>query len=160
MSDAIFKMIKRAILVLLLVTISQCFGYAAKPCNPIECRLPDCRCSGTDIPGNIPAKDTPQFVTITFDDAVTFLNNEYYQKAFPNRLNPDSCPVAATYYISHEYTDYSLVSKVFEMRQNFDENQYRTYRCTNSIVKVTKSPYIPLHISRRLNIGKSFPYQI
>lgn len=93
--------------------IGECFCYEAKPCNPLECRLPDCRCSGTDIPGNIPANETPQFVMITFDDAVTFLNNQYYQQAFPNRVNPDGCPVAATYYISHEYTDYSLVRKFF-----------------------------------------------
>lgn len=107
-------MITRTIVPLLLVaTISQCFGYEAKPCNPLECRLPDCRCSGIDIPGNIPVNETPQFVMITFDDAVTFLNNDYYQKAFPNRVNPDSCPVAATYYVSHEYTDYSLVSRLF-----------------------------------------------
>ncbi|KAG4069627.1 hypothetical protein HA402_014650 [Bradysia odoriphaga] len=98
---------------LVVTAVSQCFSYEAKPCNPNDCRLPDCRCAGIDIPGNIPLHETPQFVTITFDDAVTFLNNDYYQKAFPDRVNPDSCPVAATYYISHEYTDYSLVHKLY-----------------------------------------------
>jgi len=109
-------MITRAMSVFVFIfvmSISQCFCYEAKPCNPNECRLPDCRCSGIDIPGNIPVAETPQFVMITFDDAVTFLNNEYYQKAFPDRSNPDGCPVAATYYISHEYTDYSLVHKLY-----------------------------------------------
>lgn len=116
-------MFTRAIVVFVLAAaISRCFCYEAKPCNPNDCRLPDCRCSGTDIPGNIPVNETPQFVTITFDDAVTFLNNEYYQQAFPNRLNPDSCPVAATYYISHEYTDYSLVRQIWKLNRFFDEN--------------------------------------
>lgn len=107
-----------------MLTISQGFCNEAKPCNPLECRLPNCRCSGTDIPGNIPVNETPQFVMITFDDAVTFLNNEYYQQAFPDRSNPDGCPVAATYYISHEYTDYSLVSEMLPLiKQNSDANQ-------------------------------------
>lgn len=79
-------------------------------CNPAICRLPDCRCSSTDIPGNLPLAEVPQFVHLTFDDAVTTLNIAYYREAFTNRYNPDGCPLAATFYISHEYTYYDRVS--------------------------------------------------
>lgn len=50
-----------------------------------------------------------QFVLFTFDDAVTAANYEYYKQAFYGRVNPDGCPVSSTYYVSHEYTDYSKV---------------------------------------------------
>lgn len=32
----------------------------AEPCDPEACKLPNCRCSSTDIPGNLQARDTPQ----------------------------------------------------------------------------------------------------
>ena len=42
----------------------------AQPCSPDICKLPDCRCSGTDIPGNLPREKVPQMIMLTFDDAV------------------------------------------------------------------------------------------
>lgn len=130
--------------------VSQCLCYEAQPCNPNDCRLPDCRCAGIDIPGNVPLHETPQFVTITFDDAVTFLNNEYYQQAFPNRVNPDGCPVAATYYISHEYTDYSLVSDMVEFKLRSVMSQYRTH------TRYTGSQTLPSRTRNRFTFHHSF----
>lgn len=46
---------------------------------------------------------------LTFDDAVTALNYEYVEEAVNGRVNPDGCPAAATFFVSHEYTDYSKV---------------------------------------------------
>ena len=46
---------------------------------------------------------------LTFDDAVTALNYEYITEAINGRKNPDGCPAAATFFTSHEYTDYSKV---------------------------------------------------
>lgn len=50
-----------------------------------------------------------QLVVLTFDDAVTALNYEYVEEAINGRVNPDGCPAAATFFVSHEYTDYSKV---------------------------------------------------
>lgn len=50
---------------------------------------------------------------LTFDDAVTALNYEYVDKAINGRVNPDGCPAAATFYVSHEYTDYSKVHNLW-----------------------------------------------
>lgn len=86
----------------------------ALECNPKTCRLPTCRCSGTDIPGGLLPRQTPQFVMLTFDDAVTGLNMEYYRQALNKRFNRDGCPVSATFYISHEYTDYSKVHELYK----------------------------------------------
>jgi len=38
-------------------------------CGP--CALPDCRCPSMSIPGGLALQDTPQFIMLTFDDAVT-----------------------------------------------------------------------------------------
>ncbi|GBP90105.1 hypothetical protein EVAR_60243_1 [Eumeta japonica] len=34
----------------------------AETCVEEECELPDCRCSSTNIPGGLAARDTPQIV--------------------------------------------------------------------------------------------------
>lgn len=51
-------------------------------------------------------------VLLTFDDAVNILNIEYYRKLLANRKNPNNCPISATYFVTHEYTDYSLVNEL------------------------------------------------
>lgn len=57
---------------------------------------------------DVPAA-APQLVMLTFDDAVTAANYKYIQEIFADRTNPDGCPAAATFFVSHEYTDYSKV---------------------------------------------------
>ena len=42
----------------------------AQPCSPDVCKLPDCRCSGIGIPGNLPREKVPQMIMLTFDDAI------------------------------------------------------------------------------------------
>lgn len=65
-------------LALLLFCVSGTTGAAVKrrglgpaqPCSPDVCKLPDCRCSGTDIPGNLRREKVPQMIMLSFDDAV------------------------------------------------------------------------------------------
>jgi len=86
----------------------------AKNCSPRFCKLPDCRCGGTEPPGNFSAKRTPQLVVLTFDDSVNDLNKRLYKDIFhPSRKNPNGCPIAATFYVSHEWTDYGLVQSLY-----------------------------------------------
>jgi hypothetical protein len=68
------------------------------------CVLPDCFCSedGTTIPGDIPSKDVPQMITITFDDAINNNNIELYKEMFNGkRKNPNGCNVKATVSVTH-----------------------------------------------------------
>ena len=82
----------------------------AEPCNHDQCKLPSCRCAGTDIPGGLAANDTPQIVMFSFDDGVRLQDyNGYYSKAFDGRKNPNGCQVGLTFFVTHNYTDYSLV---------------------------------------------------
>jgi len=89
-------------------------GSSAKRCNKQHCHLPDCHCGGSDIPGNISSVKTPQLVILTFDDSLNDLNKKLYESIFhPIRRNPNGCPISATFYVSHEWTDYSHVQNVY-----------------------------------------------
>lgn len=98
---------------LLILSTVLVNGGAAPNCDPSQCQLPDCRCSSTDIPGLLSPADTPQFVVLTFDDAVTVSNIDFYRRAFTGRLNANQCPVSATFFVSHEYTNYQLVHELY-----------------------------------------------
>ena len=97
--------------------LSQSFSKArnpAQPCDESQCKLPDCRCAGTDIPGGLPVSDTPQIVMISFDDGVRVIDYEsYYSPVFSGRKNPNGCPIVLTLFASHNYTDYALVEELY-----------------------------------------------
>lgn len=64
--------------------------------------------------GNIPVEEVPQMVLITFDDAVNDLNKVTYADLFEQgRKNPNGCPISGTFYVSHEWTDYSQVQNLY-----------------------------------------------
>ncbi|CAG0919299.1 unnamed protein product [Notodromas monacha] len=89
---------------------------AAASCNMQNCSLPDCFCSrdGTLIPGNLPVSQVPQMVVITFDDAVNSDNWPLYERLFNGeRKNPNGCPIHASFFLSHEYTNYAMVQKLW-----------------------------------------------
>ena len=89
---------------------SQSARDPAQPCVESQCKLPDCRCAETDIPGGLSTSDTPQIVAISFDDGVRVIDYEsYYSKVFNGRKNPNGCPIGLTLFVSHDYTDYALV---------------------------------------------------
>jgi len=59
-------------------------------------------------------EETPQIVLLTFDDSVNDLNKGLYADLFEKgRVNPNGCPISATFYVSHEWTDYSQVQNLY-----------------------------------------------
>ena len=100
----------------------QPYSTASK-CDPKMCRVPDCNCGSSSIPGGgsiRSSESVPQMIMITFDDAINDLNFEIYEEIFNSgRKNPNGCPLLGTFYVSHEWTDYgqvqSLYSKGHEM---------------------------------------------
>lgn len=59
-------------------------------------------------------EDVPQLVLLTFDDAVNDRNRDLYEDLFKSgRKNPNGCPISATFYVSHDWTDYSLVRNLY-----------------------------------------------
>nr|XP_026497041.1 uncharacterized protein LOC113401365 isoform X3 [Vanessa tameamea] len=86
----------------------------AAKCRKDVCLLPDCFCGGKDIPGELPVDKIPQIVLLTFDDSVNDLNKGLYGDLFEKgRVNPNGCPISATFYVSHEWTDYSQVQNLY-----------------------------------------------
>lgn len=104
------KLFILTILIIIIDLISGFNSQIAPACDLNKCKLPKCQCSSTQIPSNLHRNNTPQFVLFTFDDAVSVSNIDYYDIAFFNRTNIDGCPAAATFFVSHEYTNYYLVS--------------------------------------------------
>lgn len=78
---------------ILLLALGRLEGQEAERCDPRFCRLPDCYCGGSTIPGGYEPKDIPQFVLLTFDDAVNGLNQKFFDALFKNRNNPNGCPI-------------------------------------------------------------------
>lgn len=86
----------------------------AAKCRKDVCQLPDCSCGGKEIPGDLTPEETPQIVLLTFDDSVNDLNKGLYADLFEKgRVNPNGCPISATFYVSHEWTDYSQVQNLY-----------------------------------------------
>jgi len=83
-------------------------------CKKDVCLIPDCSCGGKELPGgSIPVEQIPQIVLLTFDDSVNDLNKDLYKDLFEKgRKNPNGCPISATFYVSHEWTDYSQVQNL------------------------------------------------
>ena len=89
-------------------------GTQAQPCNKKRCRLPDCICGRTNVKDLTGGRKLPQIVVLTFDDSVNDLNRNLYKEIFSeHRVNPNGCPILATFYISHEWTDYAQVQNLY-----------------------------------------------
>ncbi|XP_044761197.1 chitin deacetylase 8 [Coccinella septempunctata] len=87
----------------------------AQACDEEKCQLPDCRCASSDIPGGLKLEETPQFVFLTFDDAVRSDNYDLYvETLFGREKNPDNCNVTATLFVSHDYTIYAKLHDLYE----------------------------------------------
>jgi len=85
-------------------------------CNPETCKLPDCFCYG-DVPAVDP-NAIPQFIMLTFDDAITsyMFRSVYFDLLInPNFQNPNKCPAKATFFVSHNHTDYNLVQFLYNL---------------------------------------------
>lgn len=79
-------------------------------CDTTKCQLPNCYCASTAIPGGLTSSETPQFITWTSDDAVESYTIEAINHFLGNRTNPNGCPVKSTYFVSLQYTNFSLVT--------------------------------------------------
>jgi len=88
----------------------------AAECDVNECRLPDCFCSvdGKGIPGGLQPEQVPQMLVLTFDDAVNGNNFEVIDTLLNGNLkNPNGCDAKATFFLSHKYTNYSMVQELY-----------------------------------------------
>ncbi|XP_001623698.2 chitin deacetylase 8 [Nematostella vectensis] len=89
------------------------YSNVAEKCDLEKCQPPNCRCSDDfQPPGGLSPALTPQIIMITFDDDITVINYEQYKDAVKGFTNPNGCPITATFFISHNYTNYYLAEKL------------------------------------------------
>lgn len=67
-----------------------------------------------DDVGKLLLEETPQLVLITFEDAVNDVHNKIFDMLFDSKYkNPNECNIRGTFFVSHEWTDYSLVQNLY-----------------------------------------------
>jgi len=98
---------------ILLACLVAVHSDPAPLCQPWICKAPECRCASTNPGVSFPKEQIPQLVMLTFDDAVTALITDQVSGIIDNLKNPDGCEVQATFYVSHEYTDYHRVHELW-----------------------------------------------
>ncbi|EDO48003.1 predicted protein, partial [Nematostella vectensis] len=94
----------------------------AEPCKPDLCKLPDCFCSGASVPNGLDPKQIPQMIMLTFDDAINMQVFPFYQTLLNDTKNPNGCNVRATFFVSHEYTDYQLLGTLYHERHEIADH--------------------------------------
>ncbi|KAJ3048636.1 hypothetical protein HK097_010365 [Rhizophlyctis rosea] len=77
-------------------------------CDPSKCKLPNCYCPSIIPPGGLAVSNTPQFVLLTFDDAVNTITMPLEQSVTKSK-NPNGCSMPATFYVSTDYTNYHFL---------------------------------------------------
>ncbi|ORX89556.1 glycoside hydrolase/deacetylase [Basidiobolus meristosporus CBS 931.73] len=100
-----------ALVTLAVVGVSD----AAYTCDASTCVLPKCNCASVNPPGGIAGANAPQFVTITFDDAVQAYTFPAALDILSSHKNPNGCPAVGTFFVSTQYTDYNLVTQWYGM---------------------------------------------
>ena len=117
----------------------------ATPCSPDVCKLPDCRCSGTDIPGNLPKEKVPQMVMLSFDGAIDQQAYSSYLELFGDPdgklKNPNGCNATANFFVRHMYTRYRMVQELYHNRHDIADNTI-SHRIPSTWWK--SASYIPL----------------
>ncbi|XP_014669843.1 PREDICTED: uncharacterized protein LOC106810857 [Priapulus caudatus] len=101
----------------------------ASVCDPSTCRLPDCKCSDAEIPGGFLASEIPQMVLLAWDEALRvedynhllqqILKKVTRQRRREPRKNPNGCPAVATFFTSHQFTDYAAVQSLYSEGNEF-----------------------------------------
>lgn len=62
-------------------------------------------------------KETPQMILLTFDDAINEENWDIYTQEIllPTRKNPNGCPMKATFFVSHQYNNYQMTQRLWNL---------------------------------------------
>ncbi|KAF9970253.1 hypothetical protein BGZ73_007077 [Actinomortierella ambigua] len=84
---------------------------AQAACDATKCVHPACVCPSTKPPKGMDPQKAPQFVTLTFDDAVQKSMLEVTSSLMANHRNPNGCSIPATWFAQNLYSDYSLIQQ-------------------------------------------------
>ncbi|KAI8334427.1 hypothetical protein BC941DRAFT_454603 [Chlamydoabsidia padenii] len=120
-------------------------------CDPATCQPSNnCLCASSNPPKGLDPKETPQFVVITFDDSVQDALYNTAQQML-NVTNPNGCKAKGTWYVSMQYTDFSLVQQWYAQGNEIADHTF-THVGTPSAQEISSAKAmlheyggIPLH---------------
>jgi peptidoglycan/xylan/chitin deacetylase (PgdA/CDA1 family) len=87
----------------------------------------ECVCASNQLPGGLTRDQTPQFIVITNDDAVTTVTGPAFRQITDPHRNANGCGVPATFYISIQYSDPQLIRALYD-----DSHEIATHSTTHS----------------------------
>ena len=96
---------------------------------PASCIPPACVCGSKSIPGGLTPDQTPQFVTLTWDDSVQIRQFAIFDKLVPLQ-NPNGCPIPSTFFVSFDYNEMDTTQRLY--------NQYQWEIATHTINHFSK----------------------
>merc|ERR1719228_2636734 len=114
-------------------------------CNKTNCVAPDCFCYG-DVP-KMDRAAIPQFIMLTFDDAI---NSHMFSELYLDLLirepfkNPNSCPAKATFFVSHNYTDYRFVQQLYDVGHEIASHGIN-HTIPEEEIQGFRSPYLDIY---------------
>lgn len=101
----------------------------AEECSFLNCRLPLCKCSNTERPGQITFDDTPMMISLSFNGVLTSHHAKYIKKILnPIFKNPNGCPIQSSFFISNTgngTTDYCLVQNLFNNNNEISVSSFK-----------------------------------
>ncbi|RKO82732.1 hypothetical protein BDK51DRAFT_24350 [Blyttiomyces helicus] len=94
--------------------VGSAAANAAYSCNPATCVPPACFCPSPNPPGGLPPQKIPQFMTLTFDDSINSVVLPIIMNITQSHHNnPNGCPLAATFFVSAQFSDYWNVQTMY-----------------------------------------------
>ncbi|CAN8025802.1 unnamed protein product [Ixodes persulcatus] len=96
---------------------------------------PNCSCISMKPPAGLTMDTMPQFVMLTFDDAVNEGNIHFYRELLGSgkrKNKATGCDITATFFVSAEYLNYQYVHELYTWRNEI---------ASHSITHVPNQPY-------------------
>ncbi|OUM66285.1 hypothetical protein PIROE2DRAFT_59468 [Piromyces sp. E2] len=101
---------KFSVILSVLSVINAVKGYT---CDPNTCQLPNCLCPSHLPPGGIDPKEAPQFILLSYDDAVNDSTFNIIKNMYKGIAHSNGCPVVATHFLQNQYTNYHFAQQLY-----------------------------------------------
>ncbi|XP_066945313.1 chitin deacetylase 8-like [Macrobrachium rosenbergii] len=100
----------------LLLLLGAALGQEACVQETNCMRADGCVCATTVTPIDpLPSSFAPQFVVVSFNDAVTVSNYDFYHDIVTTYRNPNGCRMTMTMFLNHLNNDYTLSNELWRL---------------------------------------------
>ena len=99
---------------LLFALLLPSMAIAQYQCDATVCVLPNCHCASTDPPGGLLPAETPQFILVTFDDAIHTASESLIRTFMQGLTNSDGRLAPLTYFTNAVSTIPEIARSLYE----------------------------------------------